>query len=358
MFEDDHTVNESLDDRSLRQRRSSRIIWVVRLAIALAMLAGLFYLVPAAQVFAEFGRSAPEWLIAAFLLALCTQFAVSVRLKMLANVHGLGLSTVDALQVNLATHFYAMVVPGGMVTTMAIRSFRLGCHAQKGYAGAITAVALDRTLATLTLSAAGIMFWLLDWPQSAQVWLGVMVITFLALAVTVCLLGVTVFSPTACAAPRLPMSFLNSRLERMREAVAQALSMRRLDLYGSIALSFLAHLFGMAGHVCVAAALDLDVGILALGWIRATLILAAMIPISLSGLGLREGASLLTLTAYGVGSDASIAFSLLIAAVTVFGTGLLGGIVEGLRFVLGRRTPLGQVKHPATSPMRRGYDGL
>ena len=58
------------------------------------------------------------------------------------------------------------------------------------------------------------------------------------------------------------------------------------------------------------------------------MIIATMIPISVSGLGLREGASLLLLGGYGIAAEQIVAFSLLVFTVSVVFVGLLGGFLE------------------------------
>jgi hypothetical protein len=53
-----------------------------------------------------------------------------------------------------------------------------------------------------------------------------------------------------------------------------------------------------------------------------------MVPISVSGLGIREGASLLLLLPYGVPGEKALALSFLIFATTLLLIGALGGLLE------------------------------
>ena len=63
-------------------------------------------------------------------------------------------------------------------------------------------------------------------------------------------------------------------------------------------------------------ALDLALPLLTVAWLRAAAILIAILPISVSGLGVREGALLVLMAPYDISSAQAIAFSLLAFAST------------------------------------------
>lgn len=62
--------------------------------------------------------------------------------------------------------------------------------------------------------------------------------------------------------------------------------------------------------------------------------IAAMLPITVAGIGLREGAWVMLLGKYGIGSADAVAFSLI-----YFGAVLIVSLVGGILFALGRVTP-------------------
>jgi uncharacterized membrane protein YbhN (UPF0104 family) len=80
------------------------------------------------------------------------------------------------------------------------------------------------------------------------------------------------------------------------------------------------------------------VSVVSLAWIRSGMMLAAMLPVSFAGLGLREGASVFLLEMFGVSPQLAVAFSLLAFASTVLAVGLVGGLAEGARQLRGLRT--------------------
>jgi hypothetical protein len=58
-----------------------------------------------------------------------------------------------------------------------------------------------------------------------------------------------------------------------------------------------------------------------------------MIPISISGLGVREGALLFLLKPYGVWGEEALALSLIIFGITVLLIGAIGGLLEGRKLL-------------------------
>lgn len=97
----------------------------------------------------------------------------------------------------------------------------------------------------------------------------------------------------------------------------------------------LAHLFGTAAYFCLAGALELEIGFAAIGWVRAAMVLATLLPVSIAGLGLREAAAVLLLAPHAIGDAAALAFALLVFAVSELAVSTLGGLLEAVRFASG-----------------------
>jgi uncharacterized membrane protein YbhN (UPF0104 family) len=81
----------------------------------------------------------------------------------------------------------------------------------------------------------------------------------------------------------------------------------------------------------LACALDLGVGFAAIGWVRSVMLAATLVPVTLAGLGVREGAAILMLSLYGIAPDAALAFSLLVFTFNHLGVGIVGGVFEAIR---------------------------
>jgi hypothetical protein len=86
----------------------------------------------------------------------------------------------------------------------------------------------------------------------------------------------------------------------------------------------------------LAQALDLETGLVSMGWIRSCILIPTILPVTVAGLGLREGASILLLGLFGVSEDRALAFGLLIFAVTALAVGMVGGLLESWRWLAPR----------------------
>jgi len=84
-------------------------------------------------------------------------------------------------------------------------------------------------------------------------------------------------------------------------------------------------------YAVLGAGLGMSVSFAAMGWVRSVVVLITVLPISIGGLGVREGALVFTLQAYGVASHEALALAILIFATTILAPGLLGGILEAIR---------------------------
>ena len=91
------------------------------------------------------------------------------------------------------------------------------------------------------------------------------------------------------------------------EAIAE-LPARRLALL--LFLSCLSQVPGILAFVILARALGLSLSIVTLGWVRSVTLIVTSLPISVAGLGVREGLLLLLLRPYGVPDHDALAFSL------------------------------------------------
>jgi hypothetical protein len=77
----------------------------------------------------------------------------------------------------------------------------------------------------------------------------------------------------------------------------------------------------------------MELAYLTIGWTRSAAVLVTVLPVSLAGLGLREGAFVLLLAPYAVAPADALAYSLLAFATTVLAVGLIGGAIEAFRLL-------------------------
>ena len=310
--------------------RKRWLVALVRAAIALAIFAYLFRQISPASVVDALASAAPGPLVAAFLCALLGQLVIADRLRRLVQALGMRLSTLSLLQINLATVFYGLILPAGNVTGIIARFYRMS-RQEQNYAGVAIGLAFERMVATLTLCLVGMVFWLIDWPSPWPA-LALMLGALGALL----LLHAALFStaPPLLAGLRGRLNrFWPGRLASLRAALRESRSLSRDVVAKVFALGILTHGLGVVAFSLVAGALSLDLSIATIGWTRSAAVLVAILPISVAGLGVREGAMVILLAPYGIAAADALTFSLLAFATTVLAVGLLGGLIEAIRFL-------------------------
>ena len=93
---------------------------------------------------------------------------------------------------------------------------------------------------------------------------------------------------------------------------------------------------GVVGYCLLAAALNIRVSFITLGWVRSLITLLQMLPISLAGLGVREASSVWVLGKYGVPEAQALGLGLTQFALLVC-ICMLGGLFELWDLVEARR---------------------
>lgn len=298
-------------------------IVALRFAVAAGVLVYLFRRVQLERLLDILRNGRSSWFAAAFAGTLFLQWLVAARLRRLVQAQDLPLSTFATFEINLATRFYGLFLPGGNVAGIAVRVLRLGKTAGS-YAGAGIAMVADRLVATSMLCLVGLVFWLFDRPDHGYVWIGMLGLTLVGVAV-----------PTMLVFGRAPIPFLErlarSRLDSWYGAIARSRALGPDDLAWVFLLSIAAHLFDVGVFWMLARVLDLDMTLVSMGWVRSCILLSTLLPVTVAGLGLREGASILLLGLYGVSEERALAFGLLVFAITSLGLGAAGGLLEGWR---------------------------
>jgi uncharacterized membrane protein YbhN (UPF0104 family) len=305
-----------------------------RCAVALAIFAYLFHHISLASVLDAASSAGPGALLGAFLSALLAHVVIADRLRRLVQALGMRLSTLTLLQINLATVFYGLILPAGNVTGIIARFYRMS-RREPNYALIAVALVFERVIATLTLCLVGIAFWLVDWPADWPA-----LVLMLGALAALLVLHAALFTPASSLLPRLRASLGSwwpDRLTSLREALRQSRNLSRGIVAKVFALGILTHLLGVVAYGLVASALSLDLSLATIAWTRSAAVLVAILPISIAGLGVREGAMVVLLAPYGIAAADTLTYSLLAFATTILAVGLLGGVLEASRILRGQR---------------------
>jgi uncharacterized membrane protein YbhN (UPF0104 family) len=288
------------------------------------LIGTLLWAVSPAKVF-EAARSAePSWLLAALGCSLLGHAVQAWRLRLLAGGVGLPWRWRDVMEIHLASLAYTLVVPGGNVAGAAVRIVKLSRGLPPGtIANSGVALLVDRVVATMTLGLTGLLCWAVARPADSWPWV-------------VAVVGLTLL----CAAMLMPAVVGVGRLtvwskathwpvvDRLIGKLAKVRPMPIPAITGSLTMAVVIHGFGVAVFVLIARSLGLPLDWAQVGWARVVMLVAALLPISVAGLGLREGAAVLVLGGMQQDEGVALAMSLLIFAVVWVVPGMIGAVLE------------------------------
>jgi glycosyltransferase 2 family protein len=318
--------------------------WLPRIVVSTAILALLFSFIPFGDVMAALRGADPVFVLLAFGLVPVTTAMSAAQQKVLTDQQGMPLSFAKIVQINLATHFYGIFVPGYLAGGL-YRWHRMAQPANQP-AEAFAAIAYNRWLETAVILVLGLVFWTLGPPPGAAAGVTpVFIMAMAALAVAYLLLF-----DSRLAAPlraRVGVGSASADAGRLRRAAVRALDatgrfggMRARDTGLAVALCVLRHLIGVVAFVWFAAAIGVALPFATAGWVQSALLLALMLPIAYAGLGVREAGLVVFLGLFGVDSHDALAISFLLLARTLLGAGM-GGLVEAARAWRPRPAPDG-----------------
>ena len=310
---------------------------LIRIAVAAITLVLLVSRVDLGAVRGALLATSPAAIGLATVASFAANLVVAFRLRVMLGAQGVPARARQTFAINLAAFFYNLFLPVGGVGVAALRLQRLSHHRSGRLTAALTAMVCDRVAAIAALGLVGLACWRLDpHPKPA----GALVI----------LLGGT----TAIAfmlAPRIVPVALRSSVRdlhiggtgawwatgllRISNALGSVSRLSPATLATLLGLSIFAQLVGIVVFVVLSRGLGLSVPMVSMGWIRSVVVLLTILPLSIGGLGVREGALVFTLQVFGVPAHDALALSILVFATTILAPGLAGGILEGVQWLRG-----------------------
>ncbi len=318
--------------------------WTLKFLLTAAVLGYVFHIIPISAVFSTLKAANLWYVVVGFGLLLLMRDATALRMRRLTDRQGMTLTTRQIFDIGCITSFYGLVLPGALPGAL-IRWHRLARQDRKP-AQVLVAMMGDRLIDMTVFVSCGLAFWAIDPRSRSYAAVGVC----LALVLTVVLSGVLlIFEPRASGWvwAMLPTLFLipaavRGKIKKLASAVRQYHTLPARELGSLVWLSTARHLIGIASSYYMALALGMPVGFTNVGWVRASLLIVGMLPISLSGLGVREVSSVFLLRVYGVRPADAVAWSFLLFSRTLL-TAAIGAVLETRYLFAGRRTTVAVV---------------
>ncbi len=296
----------------------------VRYVLAAGLLAGVLLLVPLGDVASSLKSASWRPLLGAAVLGVVVHTVQARRLQVLLGAVGLRWPVGRVLTVHLSAMAYGLVLPGGNLSGTAVRAYKLGKE-QGRYAQAGAALFVDRVLATAMLGVSGLVC--LAFTPLPGRWIYALVLAGIALV------GVMALTPAVVGFGRVPGLGMAGRLPGVGKVLKKLAGVPRLPVRPVVhaaLLALLAHGMGIAVCLLVGMSVGLGLGYWELGSARALMLVAALLPITIAGIGVRESAAVGVLGLMGQTAGQAVAFSLVFFGVMWVVPALLGAVTEAV----------------------------
>jgi uncharacterized membrane protein YbhN (UPF0104 family) len=298
--------------------------------VAVGLLTWVFLTVPIADVGDGLRAAAPLPIGGAWALVLVGTWLSALRLRAAGRRQRLRLPMGGVTAANLAASFYGLFLPG-YLSSGAIRWHKLSVLAGRR-PGVLSAMIYSRLNYLVVLVLLGILGLLADAPRYESHHAAIGLLALLVIALLLHLLAfrgalLSLFESTSGLHGRVLPKRVSTR---MRQFFQGATHFRRVPARERVtvwSISILEAASGIASVWLLTRSLDQDIDVITVTWLTTVIQLATEIPISIAGLGIREGGLILLLRPLGIAPASAVALSLLLFSRTVF-LGAIGGLIE------------------------------
>jgi uncharacterized protein (TIRG00374 family) len=312
-----------------RTRRALILKW----ALSLFLFTLVLVYVPLHDVGDVLANAKPLWVACGIGLLFIMRLSSAYRMYIITHHQGISLSTIDIFKIGFVTAFFGLFLPG-YIAGGAIRWHMLSRKDKKGVE-AIASIAFDRVNDTIVLLLLGCISLVAASPIPPVVpWI------LTAALVAFLILYAVLLSPQAT---RLSVKistilglyqrpWFNKIFTGLTGSMArfhQFSVVVRLKLWG---LSLLFHVMGTLVFILMAGALDLGLSFADCAWLRSILHLLFLLPISASGIGVRESALVVLLAPFSISSAQAVACSFLLMAGLLVMVGIGGLLAPGMYY--------------------------
>ncbi len=314
-----------------------KIILLLKISISLLILAYLFKIIPAADIFRSIAAAKPMLVFFGTVAVIPMILLAALQVQYLTKIQGMHISLFNLVRINMTTNFYSFFLPG-VLAGGAVKWYKFSQHGNKP-AQAFAVIVFNRFVETLAVVMAGIVFSIPELLHGGHhrlflLWmilLGGMSIAYALLLHPGFLDFLTIYFD------RLPMpALIKEKGHKFFSAMHRFQDLKISDHLGIFAILATKHLVGIISFYLLSQSLALQAGLSEMAWVRSIILLLTILPISFSGLGVREGSLVFLLGRYGVAPQEAMAMSFLIFFRNILSC-MVGGLLE-LPLVFGKKT--------------------
>lgn len=304
---------------------------LLKIVASVALVVGIFWFVPFSEVVAALRTLDVRYVVAAFAINLFIAYFESIQLWMLLRRAEMKIGVWKIFETKMVTRFYGQFLPSELMAA-AFKFYRLA-GPTKQWGEVAAALAFFRVVNMLMLVLLGIMFWAIEMPTGPGRWVGIVLIV-MALG----LVGVHLLISTNSVA-HIARGLSSTRMfawiqgkvvdkvQGFFRTVQDSYQLFRNLLWPIAGLALIRHALGILGFACLAMSLHIELSFLTIGWVRVVIQGLMMLPISLSGIGVREGSMVILLQEYDVAASDAVALAFISFVVNIV-VNSLGGVLE------------------------------
>jgi uncharacterized protein (TIRG00374 family) len=318
--------------------RRSTLFKLLRVVVGVGLIVFLVTRQNLSEIAEHFRRVEPGPIALAAVMFFVMIAVNSVRWRVLLDAKRIRVNQLRLLYYYLVGNFFSAALPtsvgGDFVRVVSVGGLT-GRRAE-----VFGSVVVDRLLGFAVLLPLGLFAMpfvgsrLTSWGTVIKVWV---VATVVFAGAYVMLLRPVARRASIVIGPLLDLLGRFRARERLERAYGAIVSYTccRGAIYLGIVLSVVSKLFWIYGCLLIARAFGLDIGFMPLLLIVPIVEIARMIPISISGLGVREAAFVFMLSQFGIDEGFGLAYSVVVYAVFT-ALALLGGLLYGVAQIVRR----------------------
>ncbi len=310
-----------------------KILLAIKISFTSIILAYIFIKIPFYNILKSISSVKIILFLLAFLISIPVILLSSLQTKYLTTIQKMSISFKEILIIYLTTSFYSLFLPGSL-SGGAVKWYKFKKFGSKSSAAVV--VVFNRYLEIFIVILIGL---LCSIPTLISYNYSLLLIVWFSILILLCasyifLLNTKFLKIVENLLIKIPIPlFVKDKIGNLFKAMQEFQNLAFKDHVEIIIIMLSYHFLSIIAFYLLAASINISLSILVLGWIRSVVTIANMLPISYSGLGVREGLFIYLLHYYGVLPSDALVMSFLTFAKNLLGP-VVGGIIELKDFLL------------------------
>jgi len=312
-----------------------KLLLIIKLLISLGTLYYILTITPFSEIVTSLSSAHLTYIIIGMVLCLTNAYVAAALMKIITDNQQLSLSIYQIISINFITRFYGLFLPG-YVAGGAIRWYKLSRPDNKPIE-ALSSIGFNKLLITIIVVASGVIFFILDSSadSNSRLFYSLIGILVALLFGWLILNNRNLVSFIKSHVTKKAFSFPpGSFLHKIVALLDSASRFHTLSLKSHIRLISLAVIWRLIGILSIylfTCSIEIRISFISIGWISSVTLIMVMLPISFSGLGIREGTLVVLLGLYGVSPHHAVALSFIIFTENILAA-TIGGLCEANTF--------------------------